>query len=289
MAPTPCNYLLKTLEDKRENKNQTSSRTAVCQRTSEQLPQAMGSAVPLTSLALPQSIPSRWQGWWAPWDRECAEVLREEGPLRRVCAGQCWRVSGFVSERCCPPMAYHSAHSLLHWHPRCLKCFNRPLNPPKRQKDGVHDDQSVTLSGSGPVKRILRQLIQLAGPNILSRPLYWATTLPSLLVLFFPLKSLGCVARSPVNCFRGNATEKQEAGKFNWEHKYSFKNKPSNHNKYRSVRSSWLQLCAPLLHGPGGLRPSLSPQANPVLSLLSSDRRARPLLLKDYFSFENSF
>jgi len=76
----------------------------------EQLTQAVGSAAPLTSLALPHSVPSRWQGQWAPWGRERAEVLGEEGALPWVCAGQGRKASGLVSkQRCCPPMARHSA------------------------------------------------------------------------------------------------------------------------------------------------------------------------------------
>lgn len=61
MAPAPCNYLLKTLEDKRkkkipkQNQNQTSSRTAVCWVCQgEHLTQTMGSVVPPMSLALLQ-------------------------------------------------------------------------------------------------------------------------------------------------------------------------------------------------------------------------------------------
>lgn len=111
-----------------------------------------------------------------------------------------------------------------------LKCFNKPLPPPKRQKEGLRDNQSVTLSGSWPLIHILMPDAAGRVPHCVQAPALGPQTFEDF-GSCFPLKSLGCGANSPVNPFRCNATEKREAEKFNTEDKYSFKNKPSSHDK----------------------------------------------------------
>lgn len=97
MAPTPCNYLLKTLEDKRKDKGKTTGeqeRTGgqlkdrrVCQGTGEHITPAVGSAVPPMNLALPQCL-GPVEGAVGPVSqRECAELLREAGALPWMSAG----------------------------------------------------------------------------------------------------------------------------------------------------------------------------------------------------------
>lgn len=82
--------------------------------------------------------------------------------------------------------------------PPSLKCFNEPLPPPKRQKEGLHDNQSVTLSGSWPLNHILRCLTQLAESHTVSRPLRWGHS-PSKTLVPVSLWSLLAVEQIPLS------------------------------------------------------------------------------------------
>lgn len=191
----------------------------------------MGSAVPPISLALLHSVQGRWQGWWASWAREHAEGLREEEALPRMSAGQGWKASSLVSEQCCPPMACCSAHSCPDTSQSQM--LQRALDPTKKRRGYLMINWLLFLA-QGLWNILSDDWSRRQSPILCPGP----CTGPHPSPVFrscFPLKFLGCGAHSSVNPFRGNATEKQEAEKFNWEHKYSFKNKPPNHNKNTSL------------------------------------------------------
>lgn len=170
----------KTKEKKK--KPQTSSRTAkfakgqVSSNTGRGLsgsPHEPGSPPQCTRLMAGAVGPMR-QG-------PCRGPLRRRIPSMHVCRT---RMKGFVSEQCCPPMARRSAHSLLRWHPLVSNASTGPRPHQKGKRSGVGDNQSVTLSGSGPLIHIPGWLIQLAEPHALSRSVDRATALPSIQVLF---------------------------------------------------------------------------------------------------------
>lgn len=137
MAPAPCNYLLKTLEDKRKKLT----------KLAQEQPRDRWAAKAGHGPHEPGSLqcPGLAAGQQVPWIGMCRGSQRRTLP--RMCAGQGWKARGCVSEQCCPPMALaQPAHCWTQ--PTPLKCFT----PRTGRQQGGGDEPLVTLPGLGPLK-----------------------------------------------------------------------------------------------------------------------------------------
>lgn len=189
--PTPSNYLLKTLEDKRHK--WASSRTAESSAFARERWSCR-----LHEPGIPQASQDGG-GDTAPANQGALRGPQKKKPLHR-CTGWCGKASSFVSGQCCPPMA-HSWSSLsphLHGHP-WSQIFHllSPQAPTGREKEGISNDWSLILSVTRPLKSIPRCQVQPAEPKT---PPVWALALgPQPFPASrppFSLKSLGCGAHS---------------------------------------------------------------------------------------------
>lgn len=158
MAPALCNYLLKTLEDKRKKLTTLAQEQPSLQGTGEELRLTMGSAVPPEPGSL--QCPGLTARAACPMDQESAGALREALPW--TCAGQGWKAPGCVSGRCCPPMALaRPAHCWTHT-PQMLQ---RPRPHRKGHSRTKVMSHRLPFQARGLWNSVPRWLIQLALPR----------------------------------------------------------------------------------------------------------------------------
>lgn len=163
MAPAPCNYLLKTPEDKRKNATKLVQEQPSLPGTGEQLRLTMGSAVPM-SLAL-CSVPGWRPGEQVPWTGS-VQGLSEEKPFH-----------GCVQDKAARRGAVCLSNAALPWHllspltsePTPLKCYSGP-DPTERARAGRGWWATRYSSRLGASNCIRRWLIQLALPILSPAP-----------------------------------------------------------------------------------------------------------------------
>lgn len=203
--PTPSNYLLKTLEDKRHK--WASSRTA----ESSAFPRERWSCR-LHEPGILQASQDRG-GDTAPTNQGAPGGPQKKEPLHKR-TGWRGKASSFVSGQCCPPMAHSWSLLSPHLHGHPLVSDVSLAVPSGSHRKGKGGDKQWLIANSF-CHKASENYSQVSGPASRAQnsacpgPCTGPTALPSLQVPFLP--EVSCLWSSfPVNLFRGNVREKQE-------------------------------------------------------------------------------